>query len=231
MAAILRPRQNWVFDLDNTLYPAECDLFSQIDRRMTGFVAERLSIEREAARVLQKQYYLNHGTTLKGMMIDHDMPPEEFLAHVHDIDYSGLPRDMRLKAAIGALPGRKLVFTNGSRRHAENVIQQMGLEDAFDGMFGIEDALYEPKPAQVAFDRFVGAFDLVPSQSVFFEDLTRNLEPAHHMGFSTVLVRSAKDWSHEPEGARPASADDHVPDHVHHVTDHLSEFLEQVMSD
>lgn len=230
MAAILRPRSTWVFDLDNTLYPAECDLFSQIDARMTAFVSERLAIDYEAARALQKHYYLSHGTTLKGMMIDHDMPPDEFLARVHDIDYSGLPKDVRLKAAIDALPGRKLIFTNGPRGHAESVTRQMGLQDAFDGMFGIEDTLFEPKPSQAAFDRFVDAFDVIPSNAVFFEDLTRNLEPAHDMGFGTVLVRSDKDWSHEPEGARPANADDHVPEHVHHVTDHLAAFLEQVMS-
>ncbi|MEM7006197.1 MAG: pyrimidine 5'-nucleotidase [Pseudomonadota bacterium] len=230
MAAILRSKQTWVFDLDNTLYPAECDLFSQIDARMTGFVSEQLSLEKEAARALQKQYYLEHGTTLKGMMVDHAVQPEQFLAHVHDIDYSGLPNDTRLKAALEKLPGQKYVFTNGSKGHAGNVTRQMGLQDVFDGMFGIEDAFYEPKPSRAAFDLFVQTFAVNPSEAVFFEDLTRNLEPAHAMGFGTVLVRSGKDWSHEPEGARPANADDRVPDHVHHVTDHLAEFLEQVMS-
>ncbi|MEM9669226.1 MAG: pyrimidine 5'-nucleotidase [Pseudomonadota bacterium] len=229
MAAVLRHHGTWIFDLDNTLYPAECDLFAQIDQRMTSFVADLLSTDRESARALQKQYYLGHGTTLKGLMVNHDMKPEAFLSFVHDIDHSSLPNDPRLRQAIGALPGQKYVFTNGSRSHAENVTRQMGLQDAFDGMFGIEDALYEPKPSRAAFDRFVGRFDVAPTDSVFFEDLTRNLAPAHAMGFKTVLVQSGKDWSHEPEGARPAAATDTVPAHVHHVTDHLAEFLENVV--
>jgi len=220
----------WVFDLDNTLYSAEYDLFSQIDDRMTRFVADELRIDRDAARALQKQYYLDHGTTLKGMMTHHDMHPDAFLDYVHDIDLSALPNDLRLQSAIAALPGRKYVYTNGSRGHAQGVTRQMGLQDAFDGMFAIEDALFEPKPARRAFDLFVDTFDISPSDAVFFEDMTRNLETAHEMGFKTVLVHSGKDWSHEPEGARPAGAGDTVPGHVHHVTDHLAHFLEQVMS-
>ena len=230
MVAELRARRTWVFDLDNTLYPAECDLFAEIDQRMTRFVADHLSIDTIDARALQKRYYAEHGTTLKGMMLNHGMKPDAFLAYVHDIDHSPLPVDARLRQAIEVLPGRKFVFTNGSRGHAEGVTRSMGLDGIFDGLFGIEDALYEPKPHRPTFDRFVERFAVQPSNAVFFEDLTRNLEPAHEMGFATVLVQSEKDWSHEPEGARPGAGGEEDLDHVHHVTDHLTEFLEQVSS-
>ena len=117
----LAGRDTWVFDLDNTLYPAECDLFAEIDQRMTDFVARFLRMEREEARALQKRYYAEHGTTLRGMMTMHGMSPEDFLAHVHEIDLSPLPHLPDLCEVIAALPGRKLVYTYGSRRHAERV--------------------------------------------------------------------------------------------------------------
>lgn len=217
--------ETWVFDLDNTLYPASCDLFAEIDQRMTDFVARFLRLERAEARALQKQYYAEHGTTLKGMMTLHGMDPADFLAHVHEIDLSPLPQDGALSAAIAGLPGRKFVYTNGSRRHAERVTGHMGIDHLFDGMSGIEDAAYHPKPDQRSYDRFCTRHDIDPGSAVFFEDLARNLAPAHAMGFTTVLVRSDKDWSHEPVEARPAGAGDELPDHIDYVTDDLTAFL------
>lgn len=222
----LQERSAWVFDLDNTLYPAACDLFAQIDARMTRFVADFLAIPDHDARALQKSYYAEHGTTLKGMMMNHGLEPAAFLDFVHDIDHSPLPVSARLKQAIRQLPGRKFVFTNGSRRHAEGVTRAMDLHDVFDGMFGIEDAAYEPKPARATFERFVSVHAVVPHDAVFFEDLSRNLEPAHAMGFATVLVHSDHDWSHEPIEARPAGAQSAVPPFVDHVTGDLTGFLE-----
>ncbi|MEM5518558.1 pyrimidine 5'-nucleotidase [Henriciella sp. AS95] len=222
-------RDIWVFDLDNTLYPAECDLFAQIDQRMTDFVARFLRMERAEARALQKQYYAKHGTTLKGMMTMHGMDPAEFLAHVHEIDLSVIPPMPNLREAIAALPGRKLVYTNGSRGHAERVTRHMELFDHFDEMFGIEDAGYHPKPSQAAYDAFCKAHDVDPQRSVFFEDMERNLAPAHAMGFTTVLVGSDKDWSHEPVEARPAGADDAAHPHVDYLTSDLTGFLQGVL--
>lgn len=217
--------ETWVFDLDNTLYPASCDLFAEIDQRMTDFVARFLRMERAEARALQKQYYAEHGTTLKGMMTLHGMDPADFLAHVHEIDLSPLPQSDALSAAISSLPGRKFVYTNGSRRHAERVTGHMGIDHLFDGMSGIEDAAYHPKPDQRSYDSFCARHDIDPASSVFFEDLARNLAPAHAMGFTTVLVRSDKDWSHEPAEARPAGAGDELPGHIDYVTDDLTAFL------
>lgn len=222
-------RRDWVFDLDNTLYPASCDLFAQIDVRMTDFVAKYLGMDKVSARKLQKQYYGEHGTTLSGMMTNHQMDPAEFLAYVHDLDHSPLPVSAELRAAISALPGRKFVFTNGSVGHAKGVTRAMEIDDIFDGMFGIEEMNYLPKPHQSAFDIFTQTHDVNPAGAVFFEDLTRNLAPAHAMGFATVLVHSDKDWSHEPEHGRPAATGAAQLPFVDHMTDDLTGFLASIL--
>lgn len=224
----LSQREAWVFDLDNTLYPAECDLFAEIDQRMTDFVARFLHLPREAARAIQKRYYAEYGTTLNGLMSLHGMDPMDFLAHVHEIDLTPLPNSPDLAAAISALPGRKYVYTNGSRRHADRVTGHMGLAGVFDGVFAIEDSAYKPKPDQSSYDAFCARFDLVPGRAAFFEDLARNLAPAHAMGFTTILVQSSKDWSHEPAEARPAGLWDDRPCHIDYVTANLTRFLQDL---
>jgi len=227
---VLQDKREWVFDLDNTLYPASCDLFAQIDVRMTEFVARYLDLEHVEAKALQKQYYSKYGTTLAGMMRHHNLAPKAFLDYVHDIDHSPLPVCDRLRAVISELPGRKFVFTNGSVGHAQGVTKAMQLDDLFDGMFGIEEMNFQPKPHQGAFEAFTGEFQVDPKQAVFFEDLSRNLAPAHAMGFATVLVHSEKDWSHEPAAARPAGADDIQPDFVDFLTGDLTGFLETILA-
>ncbi|MEL6955930.1 MAG: pyrimidine 5'-nucleotidase [Pseudomonadota bacterium] len=217
---------DWVFDLDNTLYPAHCDLFAEIDARMTDFVARFLRTDHGAARALQKKYYADHGTTLKGLMTLHGMDPSDFLAHVHEVDLSPLPICERLRGAISALPGRKLIYTNGSRRHAERVTSHMQIDDLFDGMFGIEDSDYHPKPDTRSYSVFCDVHSVDPAQAIFFEDMDRNLRPAHVLGFTTVLVQSDAPWAeNEPHGARPAGPGDELGDHIHYVTDDLTGFL------
>ncbi|MEL7111907.1 MAG: pyrimidine 5'-nucleotidase [Pseudomonadota bacterium] len=224
----LKERRVWVFDLDNTLYPAECDLFAEIDQRMTDFVARFLRLPHEEARATQKKYYAEHGTTLNGLMSMHGMAPDEFLAHVHEIDLSPLPKTPDLASAINALPGEKYVYTNGSRGHAERVTNYMGLGEVFDGQFAIEDSQFIPKPNQASYDAFLSQFGVDPAQAVFFEDLARNLAPAKDMGFATVLVQSDKDWSHEPESARPAGIWDDLPPHIDYVTRDLTQFVRSI---
>jgi putative hydrolase of the HAD superfamily len=219
---------DWVFDLDNTLYPTECDLFAQIDARMTEFVAKHLDLDVIAAKALQKHYYKTYGTTLNGLMREHGMPARAFLDHVHDLDYTPVTPAPRLRAAIEALPGRKIVFTNGSRGHAERTLAALGLTGLFHDLFDIEATAFRPKPAREAFDALIDAHLVAPERSVMVEDLSRNLLTAHALGFSTVLVWSWKDWSHEPEGARPAGPVTETEDHVHHATDDLTAFLEAV---
>jgi len=227
-SVVLQDRNVWVFDLDNTLYPAECDLFAEIDQRMTDFVARFLRLPRDEARATQKRYYSEHGTTLNGLMSMHGMEPDEFLAHVHEIDLSPLPRTPDLAAAISALPGRKFVYTNGSRGHAQRVTDYMGLGKIFDGSFAIEDSGFTPKPNQSSYDAFIAQFKIEPNRAVFFEDLARNLAPARTMGFATVLVQSEKDWSHEPADARPAGIGDDLPPYIDYVTRDLTQFLRSI---
>lgn len=219
---------NWVFDLDNTLYPAACDLFAEIDQRMTAFVEGFLKTQRDEARRIQKLYYAKYGTTLRGLMVEHNLTPDEFLSYVHDIDHTPLDRAPDLKQQLSALPGKKYIYTNGSICHAEKVTRYMGLDHLFDDMVCIAQSEFRPKHEPGAFERFAELTGTNPSASVMFEDLPRNLLPAHELGFTTVLVTSDKDWSHEPAEARPAGSDEDKPDHVHHITDDLKGFLEEI---
>jgi len=214
----------WVFDLDNTLYPAHCNLFAEIDRRMTEFVSRFLRVDPPEARRIQKTYYAEHGTTLNGLMIRHGLSPEAFLDYVHDIDLAPLEGAPDLTGAIAALPGRRFVFTNGSQRHAERVLEKLGLSGLFNGCIDIAASGFTPKHERIAYERFLVSTGSDPAASVMFEDLARNLEPAAALGFTTVLVRSGHDWSHEPAAVRPAGPAD-KPAHVHHFTDDLQAFL------
>jgi len=196
----------WVFDLDNTLYPASSGLFAQIDERMRAFVRTRFGVGDEEARAIQKGYYRRYGTTLNGLMSEHGVDPHEFLGFVHDIDVSELAPNPKLAERITALPGRKVVFTNGSNAHAERVARQLGLAHCFDGVMDIFALGFKPKPQAEAYDKLFGHFAADPKRAVLFEDIARNLKPAADLGFTTVLVHSAKDWSHEPPETRPAGA-------------------------
>jgi putative hydrolase of the HAD superfamily len=220
--------QTWVFDLDNTLYPGESDLFAQIDAKMTAYVSQLLSVEPAEARQIQKQYYGTYGTTLAGLMALHQVDPHDFLHHAHDIDVSLLAPDPELGRLIDMLPGKRLVFTNGSRAHADRVVRRLGLDGLFADHFDIVDTGFTPKPSRTAFDRLIARHGFAPDRAAMFEDLARNLEPAHALGFKTVLIRSGKDWSHEPASVRPAGLDAQQADHVHYVTDCLKTFLRGV---
>ena len=206
----------WVFDLDNTLYPATSELFSQIDRRMGGFIADLLGLDEAAARHLQKTYFLRYGTTLRGLMLEHGVAPEAFLEHVHDIDLAALVPDPRLRDALAGLRGRRIVYTNGSARHAERVLARLGIAHLFDGIFDLVAAGYEPKPAGASFDRFLAAFSIVPGRAAMIEDMARNLVPAAARGMTTVWLRTAYAWG----------AVDHEAAAVDHEVSDLPGFLE-----
>ena len=224
MHADLAHVNNWIFDLDNTLYPADVEFFDQIVRKMNGFVSRYLSLEPEAALHLQKDYLAEYGTTLSGMMAVHGMDPAVFLDYVHDVDLDFLKPDPKLREHIAALPGRKFIYTNGSKAHAKNVASHLKLFDLFDGHFGIEDGDYVPKPKRPPYETFLDVFDIDPTRAIFFEDNLRNLKVPKDMGMVTVLVTSNADWSHEPEAARPANADAKA-DFVDHVTGDLTAWL------
>lgn len=221
---------DWVFDLDNTLYPAECNLFKQIDIRMTEFVGTLLNLPHLEARKVQKDYYQRYGTTLSGLMNEHDVEPHDFMDYVHDIDLSMLPVNKQLAEQLEKLPGRRFVLTNGSVRHALNITQKLGIDHLFDGFFDIKAADYVPKPHQQTYERFLAVHDINPKKAVMFEDLSVNLEAPNALGMTTVLVCTQSDWiSDEPEDKRPARLDDEAP-HVHHRTDDLTGFLSGLMT-
>lgn len=210
----------WVFDLDNTLYPPHCDLFAQIDEKMGTFVAELLGVGMDEARVLQKHYYRTYGTTLRGLMTEHGMDPHAFLDYVHDIDHGPIAENVALAEAVAALPGRKFILTNGTRRHAEQVSTKLGLAHLFDDVFDIVAAEFTPKPQRAPYEAFLNRTGVVARQAAMFEDLARNLTVPHQMGMRTVLVTAAAAdpraaW--EQQGAEAG--------HVDHVTDDLAGFL------
>jgi putative hydrolase of the HAD superfamily len=218
---------DWVFDLDNTLYPHHTNLFSQIDVRMTAYVSELLNLPREEARKLQKQLYLEHGTTLAGLMVRHGIDSDDFLQRVHDIDYSWLEPDPALGAAIKALPGRRFILTNGSRGHAERTARQLGILDHFDDIFDIVAADLKPKPEQATYDKFVALYKIAGSNAVMFEDLARNLIAPKALGMSTVLVVPR---NFEPTFAEIWERDADKEDHVDYVTDDLTSFLRAIVA-
>jgi putative hydrolase of the HAD superfamily len=217
---------DWVFDLDNTLYPPSCDLFAQIDLRMRSFICELLCVDEAEAYRLQKLYFREYGTTLAGLMHLHKVKPDRFLDHVHDLDVSVIPENPNLSQALSKIPGRKLVYTNGTAEHAARVLNRIGVADHIDDVFDIVRAEYHPKPKVKSFDLFMQQFGLNPRRAAMFEDLGRNLLPAHNLGMTTVLVRNreghadpaVRGWGEVVEGA----------EHIHYHTEDLAEFLSSI---
>ena len=215
--------QVWIFDLDNTLYPMECNLFGQVDRRMGEFIARYLGVPVEYARHLQKTYYRQFGTTLCGLMRVHGMDPKPFLDYVHDLDLSGLAEHPELAARIARLPGRKLIFTNGSRAHAERVAGKVGILHLFDGIYDICDAGYVPKPSPACYEHFLKVHGVSATLSAMFEDIPGNLEAPHALGMTTVLVHAASNYDHPVQQKIRAWLE--PPAHIHYMTDNLAAFL------
>ena len=210
----------WVFDLDNTLYPASCNLFDQIHRRMGEFISGLLDVDLDEAKRLQKIYFREHGTTLRGLMNVHRIDPAAFLDHVHQIDLSPVPADAALVAALAALPGRKLVFTNGTVRHAENILGHLGIADHFADIFDIAACNYMPKPDPAGYAELVRRFAIAPRRAVMIEDMAKNLAPAAALGMTTVWLRGTIDWAREGAEA----------DYVHYVAEALTPFLAGVVA-
>jgi putative hydrolase of the HAD superfamily len=218
--------RTWVFDLDNTLYPHHTNLFSQIDVKMTSYVSQLLQLPREEARKVQKDFYVRYGTTLAGLIEHHRVDPDDFLEKVHDIDYSWLDPDPKLGEAIKALPGRKFIFTNGDRGHAERTARQLGILDHFDDIFDIVAAELMPKPAQETYDKFMAMHRVSGGDAVMFEDLARNLVVPKALGMTTVLILPR---NFEADFAEIWEGDTQGGDHVDHMTDDLAAFLRTVV--
>lgn len=181
--------KNWVFDLDNTLYSPEEDIFSQIDKRMTEFIISKFNVNEEEAFNIQKKYFLEYGTTLSGLMKRENIDPDEFLEFVHDINLEILKPNIELSKIIKNLPGNKFIFTNGSKKHAENVLEQLEMSGIFDDIFDIKESNFIPKPNINAYLNFIDKTKIEPDVSIMFEDIGRNLEAAKKLGMKTVLIK------------------------------------------
>ena len=217
--------QTWVFDLDNTLYPHHVNLWQQVDDRIREFVADWLKVSPEEAFRIQKDYYRRYGTTMRGMMTEHGVHADDYLAYVHEIDHSPLEPNPAMGDAIAALPGRKLILTNGSVAHAGKVLARLGIEHHFEAVFDIVAAELEPKPAPQTYRRFLDLHDVDPHRAAMFEDLARNLAVPHKLGMTTVLVA--------PDGTREVIREDWELEgrdaaHVDHVTEDLTGFLRKL---
>ena len=216
----------WVFDLDNTLYPHHL-LWQQVNDRIRDYVAEFLKVSHDEAFRVQKDYYLRYGTTMRGLMTEHGLDPDDYLEYVHAIDHSPLTPNPALGAAIEKLPGRKLILTNGTTKHADAVMRRLEIHQHFEDVFGIIEAELEPKPSRITYDRFLAKHGVDPLNAAMFEDLARNLEAPHALGMTTVLV--------VPEGQRDVfreawEMEGRGEPHVDHVTDDLAEFLKQAVA-
>lgn len=216
----------WVFDLDNTLYPSACNLFAEVDRRMASFIAQLLGVPIEHARYLQKSYYHDYGTTLTGLIKLHKIEPQDFLEFVHDIDLSPLSEAPDLVAALAALPGRRIIFTNGSRRHAERVAEKLGVLHLMEDICDIAACDFVAKPSPDAFKRMVERHGVSSNEAAMFEDMPHNLEAAHALGMTTVLVHS--DYMDHPAQAQMRKWTQ-LPEHIHHATDDLTAFLNKLI--
>ena len=212
----------WVFDLDNTLYPHHVNLWQQVDVRIRDYIAGFLKVTHEEAFRLQKDYYKRYGTSMRGLMTEHGMKADDFLDFVHQIDHSPLEPNAALGDAIERLPGRKLILTNGTRRHADAVLARLELDRHFEGVFDIIAAELEPKPSRGTYDRFLAAHGVDAAKAAMFEDLARNLAVPHVLGMTTVLVVPEHTREVFREGWELEGRD--AP-HVDYVTDDLAKFL------
>jgi len=213
--------ETWIFDLDNTLYPASCRLFDQIHARMTEFIAARLGISAEAALAVQKTYFREHGTTMRGLMMVNRIDPDDFLAYVHEVDLACVPPDPVLVEALMKLPGRKIVHTNGSQRHAERLLNHLGIAGSFCGVVDIAAAGYDPKPALAGYHELLRRHEVSPGTALMVEDMARNLVPAAALGMTTAWVRNPADWA----------TDGCNGDHIHHIVNNLGAFLATAVPD
>lgn len=221
MRAELAHVTDWIFDLDNSLYPASCDLFGLIDVKMGEYIQRLLDLDPVEARRVQKQYFLEHGTTLAGLMRGHGVDPHDFLDYVHDIDLARLAADPDLLARLDRLPGRKFVFTNGDERYARRVLERIGLANAFDGLHDIHAMNYQPKPDPGGYRALCDRFGIDPKQALFVDDMARNLRPAKMLGMVTVWVNN---------GSEKGEHEYHA-DFVDHVAEDVGEWLRDILEE
>ena len=218
-APALSAVETWIFDLDNTLYPSSCQLFTEIEQRMAAFIMAELKLDHEAAHALRRHFYTEHGTTLRGLMNEYGIAPARFLDYVHEIDLSAVKEDAALGAAIASLPGKKLIFTNSTVRHSERVLARLGFGAHFAAIHDIIACDYRPKPDPVAYAHFIRHHAVDPRRAAMVEDMAKNLAPAAALGMATIWVKGG-----------PHDEDDGHSAAIHHTVaaDALAAFLLEV---
>ena len=208
----------WLFDLDNTLYSGDTKVFDQVDKKMSKFISEKLHVSLDEAKKIQKNYFHEYNTTLNGMIKNHDIDANEFLEFVHDVDLKFLKEDEPLKKEITNLKGKKIIFTNGSKAHAANVTSRIGIKELFDGVFDIVDSDFYPKPSLKPYKKIIENYKIEPEYCIFFEDIARNLKPAHELGMKTVWIENNEPWAAKYSNA----------EFVNYKTNNLTKFLKEI---
>ena len=208
----------WIFDLDNTLYSAKTKVFDQVEKRMTQYVSDKLNISMDKAKKIQKKYFHEYNTTLNGMIKNHKIDANEFLEFVHDIDIDFLKKDLKLSEELKKLDGKKIIFTNGPKKHALNVTRKIGIDQYFDDIFDIIDSNFVPKPMMEPYKKLVENHKIDPNLCVFVEDIARNLKPAYEMGMTTVWIENDEPWAKKFSDA----------DFINFKTNNLYEFLKKI---
>ena len=208
----------WLFDLDNTLYSGDTKVFDQVDKKMSKFISDKLNVSIEEAKKIQKNYFHEYNTTLNGMIKNHKIDANEFLEFLHDIDIDFLKKDVPLEIELKKLSGKKIIFTNGSRKHALNVTKRIGIDKHFDDIFDIVDAEFFPKPTPSPYEKLIRKHKIDPNLCVFIEDIARNLKPAYEMGMKTVWIENDEPWAKKFSDSN----------FVNYKTNNLSEFLQKI---
>ena len=212
--------KTWIFDLDNTLYSADSGIFQQVHTLMGNFVSKHLKIELKKAKELQKKYYKQHGTTLKGMMDNHNVDPDIFLSEVHNLDYSIVEPNHELNEQLEKLEGRKIIYTNANRQHADNVLKRLELTHMFKEIFDIKNANYIPKPEISPYIQIIDDYDINPTSAIMFDDIAKNLVPAKNVGFTSVWIDAGyENFSDDIESSKK---------YLDYETKNISNFLNQV---
>ena len=188
MGQLFARKNFWIFDLDNTLYPASTKIFNMIDQRMKSFISKKLNISLEEALIIQKDFYKNYGTTLSGLMKFYNVDPDQFLDYVHNIDFSKIKKSEKLRQGINRLQGKKILYTNGDMKYAKKVLKAIGIDKSIPNIFDIKKANFIPKPELISYKKMIEEFEIDPEKAVFFEDIEKNLEPAYKLGITTVHI-------------------------------------------
>ena len=207
----------WIFDLDNTLYSGQTKVFEQVDKKMSSFISKKLNVSLDEAKKIQKQYFHKYSTTLSGMIKHHNIDANEFLEFVHDVNLDFLDKNEELKKEIKKISGKKIIFTNGSKAHAENVTKKIGINKLFDGVFDIVDANFIPKPSMESYKKIIEKYKIEPQYCIFIEDIARNLKPAHELGMKTVWIKNDEPWAAEFSGES----------FINYRTENLTNFLKE----